>query len=107
MPEFSLGLISALPQWREVMATADIADGQVRRVGCGVRRVFVYREGEHYRIYDSHCLHLVTNTPHLAAAALDLRPQRPARLLSPRAGFCPARHPGGKNTWGGLPGGYR
>jgi len=63
MPEFSLGLISALPQWREVMATADIADGQVRRVGCGVRRVFVYREGEHYRVYDSHCLHLVTNTP--------------------------------------------
>ncbi len=48
------------------MAVADIADGAVSRVDCGARTVFVYREGEGYKVYDSHCPHQVTNIPHLA-----------------------------------------
>lgn len=66
MPEFSPELINSLPQWRDVMAAADVADGAVERVACGVRTVFVYRAGETYKVYDSHCPHQVTNIPHLA-----------------------------------------
>ncbi len=66
MPEFSPELIHAQPQWRDVMAAAEIGDGEVKRVECGARTVFVYREGEAYRVYDSHCPHQVTNIPHLA-----------------------------------------
>jgi len=66
MPDFSPELIGSLPQWRDVMAVADIADGEVSRVDCSVRTVFVYRAGEAYKVYDSHCPHQVTNIPHLA-----------------------------------------
>jgi hypothetical protein len=66
LPEFKPELINSLPQWRDVMAVADIADGGVSRVDCGARTVFVYREGEGYKVYDSHCPHQVTNIPHLA-----------------------------------------
>ena len=66
MPEFTPELINSLPQWRDVMAVADAVDGQVSRVDCGVRTVFVYREGDSFKVYDSHCPHQVTNIPHLA-----------------------------------------
>ncbi len=66
MPEFSPELINSLPQWRDVMAVSDAADGQVSRVDCDARTVFVYREGEVFKVYDSHCPHQVTNIPHLA-----------------------------------------
>ncbi len=66
IPEFSPELIASTPQWRDVMAEADIADGEVRRVETATRTVFVYREGASFKVYDSHCPHQVTNIPHLA-----------------------------------------
>jgi nitrite reductase/ring-hydroxylating ferredoxin subunit len=66
IPEFSPELIASPPQWRDVMAEADIADGEVQRVECATRTVFVYREGAAFKVYDSHCPHQVTNIPHLA-----------------------------------------
>ena len=88
MPEFSPELINALPQWREVMAIADIDDGQVRRVDCGVRSVFVYREGEHYRVYDSRCPHQVTNIPHLALEGMTLTCPKHNWKFDIRSGEC-------------------
>lgn len=88
MPEFSPELINALPQWREVMAIADIDDGQVKRVDCGVRSVFVYREGEHYRVYDSHCPHQVTNIPHLALEGMTLTCPKHNWKFDIRSGEC-------------------
>jgi nitrite reductase/ring-hydroxylating ferredoxin subunit len=66
IPEFSPELIASTPQWRDVMAEADIADGEVQRVETATRTVFVYREGASFKVYDSHCPHQVTNIPHLA-----------------------------------------
>lgn len=95
MPEFSPELINAKPQWREVMATSDIADGEVKRVDCGVRSVFVYREGEHYRVYDSHCPHQVTNIPHLALEGMTLTCPKHNWKFDIRSGACIAKgkHP--------------
>jgi nitrite reductase/ring-hydroxylating ferredoxin subunit len=66
IPEFSPELIASQPQWRDVMAEADIADGEVQRIETATRTVFVYREGGSFKVYDSHCPHQVTNIPHLA-----------------------------------------
>lgn len=72
IPEFSPELINAQPQWRSVMPVADIADGEVKRRDTPTRTVFVYREGEAYKVYDSHCPHQVTNIPHLALEGKEL-----------------------------------
>ncbi len=66
IPEFSPELINAQPQWRRVVAIDEVADGEVKRMDTATRTVFVYREGESYKVYDSHCPHQVTNIPHLA-----------------------------------------
>ncbi len=72
LPEFSPELINSLPAWREVMAVADIADGEVKRVDTSTRTVFVYREADTFKVYDSHCPHQVTNIPHLALQGKEL-----------------------------------
>ncbi len=72
MPEFSPELINSLPQWREIVAVAEVADGEAKRIDCGVRAVFVYRDGESFKVYDSHCPHQVTNIPHLALDGMTL-----------------------------------
>ena len=72
IPEFSPELINAQPQWREVLALTDIADGEVKRTETATRTVFVYRTGDAFKVYDSHCPHQVTNIPHLALAGSTL-----------------------------------
>jgi nitrite reductase/ring-hydroxylating ferredoxin subunit len=95
MPEFSPELINAQPQWREVVATADIGDGEVRRMDCGARSVFVYREGERFRVYDSRCPHQVTNIPHLALDGLTLTCPKHHWKFDIRSGACieKGKHP--------------
>ncbi len=95
IPEFSPELIAAQPQWRDVMAVADIADGEVKRVECATRTVFVYREGEGYQVYDSHCPHQVTNIPHLALEGLTLTCPKHQWKFDIRTGACieKGKHP--------------
>lgn len=95
LPEFSPELIHAKPKWHEVMRTTDIEDGQVRRIDCGPRSVFVFREGERYRVYDSRCPHQVTNIPHLALEGLRLTCPKHQWQFDIRTGECTAKgkHP--------------
>jgi nitrite reductase/ring-hydroxylating ferredoxin subunit/alkylhydroperoxidase/carboxymuconolactone decarboxylase family protein YurZ len=95
IPEFSPELIEAQPQWRDVMAVAEIADGEVKRVDCPTRTVFVYREGDSFKVYDSHCPHQVTNIPHLALEGLTLTCPKHQWKFDIRTGACIAKgkHP--------------
>ena len=95
IPEFSPELIDSQPQWRDVMAVADIADGEVQRVECSTRTVFVYREGETYMVYDSHCPHQVTNIPHLALQGQTLTCPKHQWQFDIRTGACiqKGKHP--------------
>jgi len=95
IPEFSPELIAAAPQWRDVMAVADLADGEVQRVECSTRTVFVYRAGETYQVYDSHCPHQVTNIPHLALEGLTLTCPKHHWKFDIRTGACieKGKHP--------------
>jgi nitrite reductase/ring-hydroxylating ferredoxin subunit/alkylhydroperoxidase/carboxymuconolactone decarboxylase family protein YurZ len=95
MPEFSPELINSLPQWREIVAVAEVADGEVKRVDCGVRTVFVYRDGEAFKVYDSHCPHQVTNIPHLALDGMTLTCPKHLWKFDIRSGACidKGKHP--------------
>jgi nitrite reductase/ring-hydroxylating ferredoxin subunit len=67
---------------------AEIADGEVKRVECSTRTVFVYRAGETYKVYDSHCPHQVTNIPHLALDGLTLTCPKHHWKFDIRTGAC-------------------
>jgi nitrite reductase/ring-hydroxylating ferredoxin subunit/alkylhydroperoxidase/carboxymuconolactone decarboxylase family protein YurZ len=57
---------AAPAEWRDIMASKDVKDGEVARAECQGRGLFVYRKGKTYKIYDSHCPHQSTNIPELA-----------------------------------------
>ncbi|HNQ03573.1 MAG TPA: Rieske 2Fe-2S domain-containing protein [Thiobacillaceae bacterium] len=63
IPGFSPELMASPPQWRDVMAEADIAEGETQRVETPTRSVFVYREGDRFKVYDTHCPHQLTDMP--------------------------------------------
>lgn len=54
------------PRWHDLMASADLKAGQVSRVDCDGRSVFVQRVGRAVVAYDSRCPHQDTDIPHLA-----------------------------------------
>lgn len=57
---------AAPPQWHDLMASADLAAGQVARIDRDGRSVFVQRTGRTVKVYDSRCPHQATDIPHLA-----------------------------------------
>ena len=66
IPEFRPDLLGAGADWHNVAAIADINHDDVTYVDCDGRSLFVYRNAEDLRVYDSRCPHQVTNIPHLA-----------------------------------------
>lgn len=56
----------AAAEWRDVMASKDVKDGEVTRTECQGRGLFVYRDKKSYQVYDSRCPHQGTNMPDLA-----------------------------------------
>lgn len=54
-------------QWRDVMASADAPQGQVLRVDCQGRGLFVYRDKRKFQVYDSRCPHQGADMPATAA----------------------------------------
>jgi len=66
LPEFLPENLDAKPDWHNIMATSAAKDKDVTYTDCDGRSLFVYRDGENVRVYDSRCPHQVTNIPHLA-----------------------------------------
>lgn len=66
LPEFHPDNLGAEPAWHDLAALADIGDGKVSFAEAAGRSLFVYREGDDIRVYDSRCPHQETNIPHLA-----------------------------------------
>ena len=72
LPEFRPENIGSAARWHDVAPAAEISDGAATRLDCDGRGLFVYRNGDTYRVYDSRCPHQVTNIPHLALDGLAL-----------------------------------
>ena len=66
IPEFRPENLDAEPRWHDVAALDALPDGEVSRLDCDGRGLFIYRDGDALRVYDSRCPHQVTNIPHLA-----------------------------------------
>jgi len=67
IPEFKPEAMTApAGQWHDVMAAAALKAGDVQRVDCDGRSLFVYRNTKDIRVYDSRCPHESTDIPHLA-----------------------------------------
>lgn len=67
LPEFQPGALGAQGDWHDVIATTDLAVGEIRRLECEGRDLFVYRDtARSWKVYDSRCPHQGTNIPHLA-----------------------------------------
>jgi nitrite reductase/ring-hydroxylating ferredoxin subunit/alkylhydroperoxidase/carboxymuconolactone decarboxylase family protein YurZ len=56
-----------VPEWHDVMAARDVKVGDIVRLDCDGRGLFVYREAQRsWRVYDSRCPHQSTDIPQLA-----------------------------------------
>jgi len=72
IPEFAPEALTQAGQWHDVMASADVPDGEVLRTECEGRGLFIYRNKKTFKVYDSRCPHQSTNIPDLALAGQTL-----------------------------------
>ena len=66
IPEFRPENLDAEPTWHQVADLAEVKDGEVSFLESDGRHLFVYRQGDDIKVYDSRCPHQVTDIPHLA-----------------------------------------
>jgi nitrite reductase/ring-hydroxylating ferredoxin subunit/alkylhydroperoxidase/carboxymuconolactone decarboxylase family protein YurZ len=78
--------------WHDLMSTRGLKPGQVKRLECDGRGVFVYRahaSGEaQWRVYDSRCPHQTTDIPHLALDGSTLTCPKHEWAFDIRSGDC-------------------
>lgn len=63
IPEFAPELLDHEPVWHPLIKVEELHPGQPRRLEVAGRAVFVLREQEQIRVYDSRCPHQVTDIP--------------------------------------------
>lgn len=81
-------LRGAQPQWHDIMAATDLDEGEVKRMDCEGRGLFVYREGQSYKVYDSLCPHQGTDIPQLALQGLTLTCPKHEWAFDVKSGAC-------------------
>jgi len=92
IPEFRTELLGAEPEWHDIIAWSDVADGDVTYVeDRDGRSVFVYRSGDDCHVYDSRCPHQVTDIPHLALSGNRLTCPKHEWAFDVSSGKCVAK----------------
>ena len=100
LPEFQPAALGAAGQWHDVMAAKGVKSGEVRRVECDGRGLFVYRQGpRRWRVYDSRCPHQTTDIPHLALAGTTLTCPKHQWAFDIRSGDCISKGTRGLRQW--------
>jgi len=72
IPEFRPENLFAEPRWHAVTTLDALPSGEVTYLDCDGRSLFIYRDGDTLRVYDSRCPHQVTNIPRLALEGAQL-----------------------------------
>ncbi|BCO27242.1 hypothetical protein MIZ03_2130 [Rhodoferax lithotrophicus] len=75
-------------QWRDVMASKDVPDGEVLRTEHDGRGLFIYREKKTYQVYDSHCPHQSTDITQLAVKGTTLTCPKHQWEFDAKSGDC-------------------
>ena len=88
LPEFRLGAMGITPTWHDLMDADAIEPGKASRIECDGRAVFVYRDADAFRVYDSRCPHQTTNIPHLALEGTRLTCPKHQWAFDIRSGAC-------------------
>ena len=88
LPAFRPEALGAEGDWHDVMAAADLADGETTRIDCAGRSVFVHRAGDEFRVWDSRCPHQTTDIPHLALEGTTLTCPKHQWAFDIRSGEC-------------------
>lgn len=92
LPEFQLAALGSEGQWHDLMAADELQPGEVRRVECDGRGLFVRRADDgSFRVYDSRCPHQTTNIPHLALDGSTLTCPKHEWAFDIRSGECIAK----------------
>jgi len=91
MPEFRAENLGAEKRWHELKSVNEIPEGQVSYCGADGRSLFVYREKNDFRVYDSRCPHQVTNIPHLALEGFRLTCPKHQWAFDVKTGKCVAK----------------
>jgi len=106
LPEFQPGALGGEGQWHDVMAAQDLAAGQVQRVDCDGRGLFVYHAtaeeatgGDEWRVFDSRCPHQTTNIPQLALQGCTLTCPKHEWTFDVRSGACTAKGSSPLKRW--------
>ena len=100
LPEFQPAALGAAGQWHDVMQARGVKPGEVRRVECDGRGLFVYRQGSRrWRVYDSRCPHQTTDIPHLALAGTTLTCPKHQWAFDIRSGECIAKGTRALRQW--------
>jgi len=66
IPEFRPENLDRQPEWNDLAALEDIPMKQAAYFVANGRHVFVYRNAQEIKVYDSRCPHQETDIPHLA-----------------------------------------
>lgn len=88
IPEFRPELIDAEPRWHDLIALDDIPDGETLYRQCDGRELFIRRDGDQTRVYDSRCPHQVTDIPELALDGVKLTCPKHEWAFDVRTGEC-------------------
>lgn len=78
----------AVGEWRDLMASRDVPDGEVMRTESQGRGLFIYRDKKSYQVYDSHCPHQGTNIPELAVNGTTLTCPKHQWQFDAKSGDC-------------------
>jgi nitrite reductase/ring-hydroxylating ferredoxin subunit/alkylhydroperoxidase/carboxymuconolactone decarboxylase family protein YurZ len=99
LPEFSPEAMHGQQQWHDVMAAADVKAGEAQRVDCDGHGLFVWRDGDEIRVYDSRCPHQTTDIPHLALQGTTLTCPKHEWAFDIRSGACIAKGTSPLRRW--------
>lgn len=90
LPEFQPQALGREPQWHTVGRIDEFDDG-VSRLACDNRELFIYRNSDVIKVYDSRCPHQVTNIPKLALSDCTLTCPKHEWQFDIRTGECIAK----------------
>lgn len=99
LPEFHPEALGGAGQWHDLMAAGALKHGEAVRLDCDGRSVFVYREDDEIRVYDSRCPHQTTDIPHLALQGTTLTCPKHEWAFDIRSGACIRKGTRGLRQW--------
>ena len=92
IPEFRVDLLDAEPSWHDLIAWDEVKENDITYIeDRDGRNVFVYRDGDDCRVYDSRCPHQVTDIPHLALSGKQLTCPKHKWAFDVSSGECIAK----------------